>query len=210
MTITAPTNHFRQQYDKIDNSWETTREKTVRSLFKRSNLDNLARDTKKHKTGWSLQNPTGDSKFVINLRIFPFKLLLVPSCYLPTCTYTTTPGLSAESQLKDLDMHMRYAHGIDDGTKTNRTQNFSKSLTNIPVDFTITQGRVKMQLLLVTRMAFLLDVPPRSQQVQVFLMWQRDIAWTKSNRRGRKSYKTEKLFPPKFHYAKQALEFFET
>ena len=79
MKITAPANRFWQQYDKIDNSWETTREKTVRSLFKRSNLDNLARDTKKHKTGWSLQNPTGDSKFVINLRIFPFKLLLVPA-----------------------------------------------------------------------------------------------------------------------------------
>ena len=105
---------------------------------------------------------------------------------------------------------MRYAHGIDDGTKTNRTQKFSISLTSIPVDFAITQGRVKMPLLLVTRIAFLLDVPPRSQQVQVFLMWQRDIAWTKSNRWGRKSYKTEKLFPPNLHFAKQALEFFET
>ena len=58
---------------------------------------------------------------------FSFQTSTCSSCYLPTCTYTTTPGLSAESQLKDLDMHMRYAHGIDDGTKTNRTQNFLKA-----------------------------------------------------------------------------------
>ena len=37
--------------------------------------------------------------------------LIICSCYVPTCEYTTTPGLSAESQLKDLDMHMKYAHG---------------------------------------------------------------------------------------------------
>ena len=32
-------------------------------------------------------------------------------CYLPSCDYETVPGLSAESQLKELDLHMKYAHG---------------------------------------------------------------------------------------------------
>ena len=31
-------------------------------------------------------------------------------CYLPSCDYVTIPGLSAESQLRDLDMHMQFAH----------------------------------------------------------------------------------------------------
>ena len=31
-------------------------------------------------------------------------------CYLPSCDYTTVPGLTAESLLKDLDMHMKFAH----------------------------------------------------------------------------------------------------
>ena len=33
------------------------------------------------------------------------------TCYLPSCDYRTVPGLSAESQLKELDLHMKYAHG---------------------------------------------------------------------------------------------------
>ena len=123
MKITAPANRFWQQYDKIDNSWETTREKTVRSLFKRSNLDN----PKNQKTQYKMEPPEPHRWFKVcdQFKDFSFQTSTFSSCYLPTCTYTTTPGLSAESQLKDLDMHMRYAHGNDDEDKD--TKSFLKA-----------------------------------------------------------------------------------
>ena len=112
--------------DKLNNWSETKCEKLVKSLFKcgrradQSIEEKLIQDPDKEdeadNRGWSLLNHTGTRNLAslvygcwIGLDWF------ISSCYVPTCEYSTTPGLSAESQLRDLDMHMKYAHGKHGG-----------------------------------------------------------------------------------------------